>query len=107
MALALRLEAKIKQNVPFIDELLSDLAEATERLRKNPPKTDADGLPKEILDLLENITPEIFDEVSKMLGAGEGDLPERMDTVNSLLNQLSAQAREKILIEFVHKLSAI
>lgn len=94
-------------NIPFIDELLSDLAEATARLIKDPPKTDADGLPEDILNLLENITPEIFEEVSKMLGAGEGDLPERMDTVNSLLNQLSAPAREKILIEFVHKLSAI
>lgn len=94
-------------NVPYIDELLIDLAEATARLRKDPPKTDADALPDDILNLLENITPEIFDEVSKMLGSGDGELPERMDTVNSLLNQLSPQAREKILVEFVHKLSAI
>jgi glutamate/tyrosine decarboxylase-like PLP-dependent enzyme len=94
-------------NVPFIDELLQDLEEASARLIKNPPKTDADALPEDILNLLENITPEIFEEVSKMLGAGDGDLPNRMDTVNSLLNQLSAQAREKILIEFVHKLSSI
>lgn len=96
-----------QNNIPFIDELLSDLESCVKHLRANPPKTDADGLPAEILQLLENITPEIFNEVSKMLGAGEGDMPKRMDTINTLLNQLSPQAREKILIEFVNKLSAI
>ncbi len=96
-----------KTNIPFADELLSDLEECVNKLKANPPTNEAESLPPEILELLENITPEIFDEVSKMLGAGEGDLPDRMDTVNSLLNQLSPQAREKILIEFVHKLSAL
>jgi glutamate/tyrosine decarboxylase-like PLP-dependent enzyme len=93
-------------NIPYVDELLKELNECVQNLRENPPVTEADGLPPEILDLLENITPEIFEEVSKMLGAGDGDMPERMDTVNSLLNQLSPQAREKILIEFVHKISS-
>jgi len=96
-----------QNNVPYINELLSDLNECTKKLRANPPVTEADALPDEILQLLENITPEIFEEVSKMLGAGDGDMPSRMDTINTLLNQLSAQAREKILIEFVNKLSAI
>ena len=96
-----------QNNITYIDELLIDLEACVKNLRANPPKTDADGLSAEILQLLENITPEIFEEVSKMLGASEGDLPERMDTINTLLNQLSPQAREKILIEFVNKLSAI
>lgn len=93
-------------NIPYVDELLNDLNECVQNLRENPPVTEADGLPAEILELLENITPEIFEEVSKMLGAGDGDMPERMDTVNTLLNQLSPLAREKILIEFVYKLSS-
>ena len=93
-------------NIPYIDALLKDVDECVQNLRENPPVTDADDLSPDILALLENISPEIFEEVSKMLGAGEGDMPERMDTINSLLNQLSPQAREKILIEFVHKLSS-
>ena len=91
-------------NIPFIDELLTDLQEEVQKLRSSSNEKPGTALPKEILDLLENITPEIFEEVSKMLGAGNGDLPARMDDVNGLLNQLSAQAREKILIEFMNKI---
>lgn len=94
-------------NTPHVDALLVDLEACVKDVRANQKPFE---LPLELTDdimaLLENLTPEIFDEVVKLLGSDGGDIPEHMEEVNVILNQMSTKAREEILKEFINRLYA-
>lgn len=98
-----------RNNIPQIDQLLQDLAESVRLIDSGEiKKVGTENIPKEFLHLLENLTPETFEQVTAMFGAGgnddDGDLTEHMGEINTMLNQLSPPAREKLLIEFLSKL---
>lgn len=65
------------------------------------------ALPPELLALAgsltpETLTPELIAGLAAGLGLGaEGPVPDRMATVNTLLNAAPVRLRERLLVEFV------
>ncbi|BDS11024.1 pyridoxal phosphate-dependent decarboxylase family protein [Aureispira anguillae] len=96
-----------RANVPFIAELLEDLKIAIEELKqKDAPEMALD--PAMFAPMLENMNAETFDNLAGMLGLGGGGegagLPDDLEMINNILNQLPAKQRNVLLTEFMNKL---
>ena len=92
-------------NVGLEDEFLADLAECTEKARTMSPGQLA-PLVKEGLALIDSSAVS-DDDLSQLLegaGIGDGELPERMAEINEILNEIPADLRERLLVEFVNNL---
>lgn len=92
-------------NAEHVDEFLADLEECVRTLREAARgKNETGGLPPELLGMLEQGGDDAFDKLSAALGLEAGAaLPDRMDVINNLLNQLPFAVRDGILKEFIHR----
>lgn len=94
-----------RANIAFIPELIADLKEAIAILKEKeaaPMSLD----PQMFAPMLENMNAEVFDNLAGMLGLG-GDgsgLPDNLEMINNILNQLPAAQRNVLLTEFMNKL---
>lgn len=98
-----------RANVPHIPELLDSMKEAIETIKKeDKPAVDLD--PAMFAPMLENLTPETFDNLADMLGlGGEGEesVPDQMEFINNILNSLPAEQRNALLVQFMNKLFTV
>ena len=91
-------------NAPHVEAFLEDLADAVEAARKLPP-TNA-------LEILEHLgiagggelSPEAFANIVAVLGAGGGALPDRLATINALLDALPESLSEDLLVRYLNGL---
>jgi len=91
-------------NAHRIDEFVKDLKEMTARVRAAQEGVPPFVLPRELSDLIINSGPEVMDQLGDLLGGNGSTLPQRMEDINLLLNQLPADSREMLLGEFVNRL---
>lgn len=98
-----------RANVPHIPELLDSMKEAIATIKKGEkPAVDLD--PAMFAPMLENLTPDTFDNLAEMLGlGGEGEeaVPDQMEFINNILNSLPAKQRNALLVQFMNKLFTV
>ena len=95
-----------RANVAFIPELIDLLQEAVAAQLANPQTEDMAIDPSMFAPMLENMDAATFDNLAEMLGlggAGNG-VPDNMEMINNMLNQLPPQQRNVLLTEFMNKL---
>jgi glutamate/tyrosine decarboxylase-like PLP-dependent enzyme len=90
-------------NVPHIDLMLNDLAETVNQMRKENHTFDLKQL-EPLLQMLRNPLADTFEQLSTALGTNNGNLPEDFEPINQLLNQLSPELREMLLIEYFNRM---
>lgn len=94
-------------NAPHVDAFLDDLRDCV-AIRRDAAR-DGNGapitVPEPLLALLQNPSPEVFDQLAMAIGleGGGAQVPDRMDMINNLLNQLPHEVRDRILAEFMHR----
>jgi glutamate/tyrosine decarboxylase-like PLP-dependent enzyme len=91
-------------NAPHVEAFLADLAEAVEAARALPPTE-----PGPVLEALGisgggELSPEAFARIVEVLGAGGGELPERLAPINALLNALPPALSEDLLVRYLNGL---
>ena len=92
-------------NVPWVDELLADLAESVEAARQLPPSDLAETVASTFANLdPAALTPEIFTQMLGMAGMTSVALPERMADINEVLDALPAEVTETLLSTFINEL---
>ena len=93
-------------NAPHVDEFIRDLGECEASLRERGV-SGLREMPPEMAAMFENGAEA---DPLAVLGAATGidpdNLPERMDGINNLLNQMPSPVRDKLLAEFVNRLYA-
>lgn len=91
-------------NAPLVDEFLADLGECEASLRER----DVAGLremPEDMKVLfLNGADDNLLEVLERATGVDPDKLPERMDSINNLLNQMPAPVRDKLLADFVNRL---
>ena len=92
-------------NVGWIDQFLTDLEEAVEKVGEMKSGGLAASL-KQILTSMDPdaITDKAFSKMLEMAGIKGKDLPKKMAKINDLLNVLSPELRERLLVEYVNNL---
>ncbi|MDP8256635.1 MAG: aspartate aminotransferase family protein [Candidatus Alcyoniella australis] len=92
-------------NVEHVDALLADLRTCAEKARGMGFDDDLDQI-KSVLSMLDpaQVDPEVFNQALGMAGISTSALPGRMAPVNEILNSLSPEMREFVLIEFLNNL---
>ncbi len=87
-------------NVPKTADFLKDLRAAAKHVQDNPPA----ALPKPLQQMAQVLTPEMvqtnYKELMAMAGAG-GGIPKERTQINQILDALTPQAKEALLIEFI------
>ena len=91
-------------NAHQIDEFVKDLREVTAKVRAEQQGKERFVMPDELRDFIVNSGPDVMDELGDILGSDGSALPERMEEINNMLNQLPADSREMLLGEFVNRL---
>ncbi len=92
-------------NAQTVDELLTDLRDAIEKVRDIPPTGLADSLGGMLGDIdLANLDDATFANLLGMVGVQGTQLPERMAGVNEVMNILPAQMREALLKAFFNQM---
>lgn len=92
-------------HLAVMDRFLADLRAATVEVRDLPPDpTLAMMLPVLTAMDFSSLSEEAFMQALAMAGVQGGALPERMATINTLLDALPAAAREAAIIAFVNDL---
>ncbi len=92
-------------NADQMDAFIADLKIVAREVREAQHRQQpVQPLPPEILDMLENATPETLGPLAQKLGIDPANPPERMEEINLLLNRISADSREVLLGEFVNQL---
>ncbi len=91
-------------NAHQIDEFVRDLKEVVPAVREAQRGVEPFELPEELRDFIVNSGPEVMDHLGGILGGDGSELPEKMDEINVMLNQLPADSREMLLGEFVQRL---
>ena len=61
-------------------------------------------MPAELRDFIVNSGPEVMDQLGDLLGGDGSTLPDKMEDINLMLNQLPADSREMLLGEFINRL---
>ena len=93
-------------NAPHVDEFIRDLGKCETSLRERHV-TGLREMPAELADMVRHGDN---GDMLAVLGAATGvdpdHLPERMDSINNLLNQMPAPVRDKLLADFVNRLYA-
>jgi glutamate/tyrosine decarboxylase-like PLP-dependent enzyme len=93
-------------NVAHVEELLRDLDTAVAELKARAAAPMLRELPEEFAAMLANPGPELFAQLSALVGASGSALPERMDQINNLMNVLPFEMRDALLKEFVNRIYA-
>lgn len=96
-----------RANVAHISELLKEFKSAIAALKeKQAPEMALD--PAMLAPMFDNMNAETFDNLAEMLGLGGGGegagLPDNLEMINNILNQLPVQQRNVLLTEFMNKL---
>jgi len=94
-------------NVAWIDDFLRDLEEAVNKARR-AKQDDSSAQLKEMLSSMDfsSMTQEDFSSMLKLAGIDSGTLPQRMAEINEIMDFLSPEIREKLLVEYVNNLFA-
>ncbi len=92
-------------SVKWVDALIADLGACVEAARK----LESGEVTKTIQEAFASIdpstlTPETFSQMLGMAGIEGYALPERMATINEMLNALPAELREGLVTEFINEL---
>jgi glutamate/tyrosine decarboxylase-like PLP-dependent enzyme len=92
-------------SVRWVDALLADLRECTEKARALP----AGGLAPKVREAFASLRPEELDEgafrgLLAMAGVSASGLPRRMAEINEVLNALPVALRERLLVEYLNGL---
>ncbi len=91
-------------NAPLVDEFLADLGDCETSLRER----GVSGLREMPADMealfLNGAEDNLLEVLGQATGVDPDNLPERMDTINNLLNQMPAPIRDKLLADFVNRL---
>ncbi len=91
-------------NAPHVDEFIRDLAECEKSLRDRRVE-GLRALDPELAGFIESAgARDIFEVLSQTSGIDPDNLPERMDDINNLLNNMPAEVRDKLMVEFVNRL---
>ncbi len=91
-------------NVHQVDAFIHDLREATAQVRSSQRGRERFVMPEELREFIVNSGPEVMDQLGDILGSDGTVLPEKMEEINNMLNQLPADSREMLLGEFVNRL---
>ena len=92
-------------SVKWVDALITDLGACVEAAKK----LESGEVTKTIQEAFSSIdpntlTPETFSQMLGMAGIEGYALPERMATINEMLNALPAELREGLVTEFINEL---
>jgi sphinganine-1-phosphate aldolase len=91
-------------NAHRIDEFVADLKEVTAQVRAAQQGVEQFVMPQELRDFIASSGPDVMDELGDLLGGDGSSLPEKMEDINLMLNQLPADSREMLLGEFINRL---
>ena len=90
-------------SVRWVDDLLADLRECTEKARALPSGQLAEKIRAAFGHLrAEDLDEQVFRGLLQMAGIGGGGLPERMAEINEVLNALPVPLRERLLVEYMN-----
>ena len=88
-------------NLANIDAFLTDLEAANQQAASDGPAPGPEQLPPELVGLS---SAALFERMGALAGTDGSTLPDRMDSINSLLNGLPHATRDSLLAEFVNRL---
>jgi glutamate/tyrosine decarboxylase-like PLP-dependent enzyme len=91
-------------NVPLVDQLVSDLREAVDYLRREGPLVDREAIAREVAKVAGRPLEELALHLVPLAGLTGVGLPERMAPLNTILNLLPATTRDQLLAAFVNAL---
>jgi glutamate/tyrosine decarboxylase-like PLP-dependent enzyme len=91
-------------NVPLVDQLVSDLREAVDYLRRGGPLVDRETIAREVAKVAGRPLEELALHLIPLAGLTGTGLPERMAPLNTILNLLPATTRDQLLATFVNAL---
>jgi len=87
-------------NVQHVDALLSDIKECVEIIKSNPQEESFE-ISEDLIEMIENITPESFQQLAQLFNGGNEKIPKDMYLINKMLNKISPEGREKVVLEFM------
>ncbi len=93
-------------NAPHVDAFIRDLAECEQSLRERRLEGMRQLEPELAAFIGDADAAQIFAVLGESAGIDPDNLPERMDDINNLLNNMPAAVRDKLMIEFVNRLYA-
>jgi glutamate/tyrosine decarboxylase-like PLP-dependent enzyme len=94
-----------KVNVPHVDEFIKDLKEAVKEVKKFKFGSIKEKMTVSATKMLSsNLSPEAFEKVTQMLGMDNGNLPEKMSTMNKLIESLPNDFVKKMVVDFMNDL---
>ncbi len=92
-------------NVGWIDQFLTDLEKTVGEIGEKESGDLAADLKQSLTSMdLDTITDEEFSKILEKAGIKGKDLPRRMAKINNLMNILSPDLRERLLVEYVNNL---
>ncbi len=98
----------ILPNVPHVDTMLVDLERCVSKIKadadENMLEDGNNGLLTAVMGMLQNADSQTFAQLEQLVGMENGQLPENMELINSLLNALPVAERDFILKEFMNRL---
>ncbi len=93
-------------NAPLVDEFIRDLGECETSLRERGV-TGLREMPAEMAALFANgADTDLLAVLGEATGIDPDNLPERMDSINNLLNLMPSPVRDRLLGEYVNRLYA-
>jgi hypothetical protein len=93
------------ESVRWVDAMLADLHECTEKARSLPSGRLAPKIQAAFGNLApEELTDELFENLLAMAGVQGTSLPGRMAEINEVLNALPVPLRERLLVEYLNVL---
>jgi len=87
-------------NVPHTDRFLADLREVVETLLREGSQVNKEELARIAAETADKPVEDVFMAIIPVIGLTGLDLPERMATLNTVLDMLPAQLRDELLTEF-------
>jgi len=91
-------------NVPLVDQLINDLRESVEFLRREGPLVDRETIAREVAKVEGRPLEEIALQLAGLAGLTGIGLPERMAPLNTILNLLPAATRDQLLAAYINAL---
>jgi hypothetical protein len=92
-------------SVRWVDAMLADLAECTEKAKSLPSGQLAPKIQEAFGRLRpEELTDDVFAGLLAMAGVEGTSLPGRMAEINEVLNALPVPLRERLLVEYLNEL---
>lgn len=93
-------------NAPHMDAMLADLRAETARLLADPQYRVATPSADEIAAITAMEPADLLDAMEGMFSSGTGGMPGEMRPINTLMDAMPADARDRILKEYINRLYA-